>query len=362
MGIWSFVGGKRWEKDRFIANIETECYVSNEPDRVFRLEEDDLLTPGLIDFHCHPWAPGSPAMGNVADQLLASIGISAYADGGTFGYPGWEAADRFWRATSFGEVRSLLNIRPEGFTKLENPLPTKAKDISIDRVVEMIKKSGGRIIGVKVVLGQAEDKEEDLRILKAAREAADMADTVIGVHITNTFLSLEEISSHMKSVDIIIHPFHGERGTALQKDGTYSPTMVKMQQAGIIIDTAVGKSHLSWKVARAAFEQGFHPDVISSDQSTSGWHNNKTLRDLPHILSAFIAGLEMPLDEAFRCVLTKPGQILGINQNYDESLLLLEKKVGRTAFPDTYGQIIEGDFEYLPGIVIRLGKAILQPA
>ena len=361
MGKWSFVGGKRWENDRFIVNAEIKCDVSNEADRVFKLEKDDLLTPGLIDFHCHPWAPGSAAMSNVADQLLASVGISAYVDGGTFGYPGWEAADRFWRATSFGEVRSLLNIRPEGFTKPENPVPTKAKDISVDRVVETVKKANGRIIGVKVVLGQAEDKEEDLRILKTGRAAADMAETIIAVHITNSFLSLEEIFQHMKLMDVLVHPFHGERGTALLEDGTYSPTMFKMQQAGILIDMAVGRSHLSWKVAGAAFEQGFRPDIITSDQSTPGWHN-KTLHDLPHILSACIAGLKMPLDEAFRCVLTKPGRVIGINQGFDESLLLLRKKEGHTTFPDSYGQTIKGEFEYLPEVVIRSGKAIIYPA
>lgn len=358
MAKWEFTGGQKWENDRFVPVSRHQIDVPGEEDKVIELSQGDLLVPGLIDFHCHPWAPGALADFSIADQLLASVGTAAYIDGGSFGYNGWEAGDRFWRATAVAEVRSLLNVRPEGFTIIPNPSPSRAEDISLDRIVETVQRSKGRILGMKLALGSALSKDDDEKLLELGRNAADKTGGILAVHITKTYHSLEEIASYLKPKDVLVHPFHGERGSALREDGTYSNAMFAMKDAGVTMDVSAGKSHLSWKVAKAAFRQGFQPDTISTDQIQLSWHG-QSLRDLPHILSAFAAGLGMPLEDVFRAVITKPRQYLKIDLDYAENLVVLKKKEGKVEFLDSYGEAVAGDYEYLPAIVIRNGKVLV---
>lgn len=48
MGKLHLIGGKIWDRDKFVTNIETVFDV-NEGDSAVSLGEDDLITPGLID-------------------------------------------------------------------------------------------------------------------------------------------------------------------------------------------------------------------------------------------------------------------------------------------------------------------------
>lgn len=360
MGTWKFNRGQKWDHDYFVPALHHEIDIPDEEDKVIELSQEDLLIPGFIDFHCHAWAPGALADFSIADQHLASVGTAAYIDGGSFGYNGWEAGDRFWRATSIAEVRSLLNIRPEGFTIIPNPNPSKAEDISLDRIVETVKKSNGRILGVKLALGLALSKDDDQKLLELGRKAADKTGGIFAVHIAKTYHSPEEIAAYLKPKDVLVHPFHGERGSVLMEDGTYAKTMFTMKDAGITMDVSAGKSNLSWKVAKAAFTQGFKPDIISTDQIHLSW-NRQPLRDLPHLLSAFVAGLGMPLNDAFMTVITKPQQYLKVDVPYSNNLVVLKKYEGKVEFLDSYGEAILGDYEYVPMIVIRNRKVLVAP-
>ena len=358
MGKWKFFGGERWNEEEFVLNTCMEYDLPEEPDMIFHLNSGDLLTPGLVDFHCHIWAPPATAEVHISDQLLLSAGVFACADGGTFGYKDWKDADRFWRNAGQTEIRSMLNVRTEAFSTYPVPKVSTAKEVNMEGLAETFRNAAGRILGFKVALGMAESKEEDGAILKVAREAADQAGTRLAVHITNTYLSLEEIAFHLRPGDFLLHPYHGERGNALERDGTYSGLMPELQNRGINIDVGVGRGHFSWEVARAAFDIGFQPDIISSDQTLLAWQKTP-FRNLSHILSGFVSALKMPLNDAFKAVTTTPAQHMGIQLDLNKNLLLLRKKEGLVQFSDSKGELVPGEYEYIPTVVIIKGKAIV---
>lgn len=360
MGAWKIIGGRKWD-GKLCDNTELEIEVSGEQDIEVHLGKEDILLPGLVDFHCHPWAPGAVADSNIADTMLASIGIVACVDGGTFGYEGWQRADLFWKARREMKILSLLNVRPEGFTKIPNPNPSRAEDISVQRITETFQRAEGRILGLKVTLGSALNKEDDLKILEFTRTAADQCKCWIAMHLTKTFLTLEEIEPYLQAKDLLLHPFHGERGNALTAEGLYSDTMFRMQKKGIKMDTAVGRSHLSWKVAKKAFERGFCPDIITSDQVLPSWHKT-TLHDLPQILSAFASGMGMTDEDVLRATLSVPLEYMKLKLDYGKNLVVLKKRDGKVLFPDTYGELVEGNFEYIPEIVILDNRVLSAPS
>ena len=358
MGKWKFYGGQKWDGEEFIPNGCLDYDLVNEPDRAFQLSPGDLLTPGLVDFHVHIWAPPGTVETQLTDQLLASKGILACGDGGTFGCDSWEAADRFWRNAYITEIRSMLNIRSEGLAVYPVPKVSVAEEVKIDKAVELFKNAQGRILGFKVCLGMSEDKKGDEAILNVARKAADRAGTRIAVHLTNTFLSPGVIASYLKPGDFILHPFHEERGNMLSEDGTYSKVILELKERGVLVDVAAGRAHLSWKVTKAALKEGFIPDIISTDGSRFSWQK-PPFRDLTHLFSAFVTGLKLPLNDTFKAVSSTPARFMGIRSNMDENLVLLKKKEGLIQFADGKGELVEGDYEYIPTIVILKGKALV---
>jgi dihydroorotase len=359
MGVWSFVGGSKWNGANFVPNTRTNYVVENEEDKTFQLDEGDLITSGLIDMHCHVWAMNVDRTMAVSDQMFTATGVIACVDGGSFGYKEWPHADRFWRATGLVEMRSFLNIRPEALNTWPCTNPTLPSDISVDDLVETYKKSNGRIFGFKAHLGWGKDADTDRGWLKIAREAADKAGTKVGVHITNSYLTIEEILSYLKPGDIVIHVYQGKGCAPLDADGTYSQALIDAQKRGIIMDGAVGMNHLSWNVFKQAMAKGFKADVITTDMVNLAWQN-KPYRDFPHVISAFIAGGGMDLDDVFKAVTTTPAKIMGTKYDLDANLLVLKKKDGPVQFSDSLGEYVEGDFEYVTSVFLKEGKVVID--
>ena len=54
----------------------------------------------------------------------------------------------------------------------------------------------------------------------------------------------------------------------LDENGRIFPEVWSARERGVLFDSAQGRIHCSFPVARAAIEQGFPPDVISTDLIT----------------------------------------------------------------------------------------------
>ena len=344
MSIWKIYGGKWWDGQKLAGNKELTYSVSGDTDREFHLSENDIVCGGLVDMHCHLWAKGIHKTMGVAAQAIASSGVVACVDGGSFGYLYWPHADRYWTATSPIITRSYLNIREEGLREWPCDRPTLPNEIDVDLLSDIAKRSKGRIIGIKAHLGFGKDAPTDIGWMEKAREIADKANLPIAVHITNSFLDIEKILSYFKSGDILIHVYQGKKCAPIDEQGRYSQAVIEAHKRGVIMDGAVGINHLSWKVFKAAQEAQFEADVVTTDAVGISWQD-KPFRDLPHVMSAFMnAGMDV--QTVLKAVTTRPADIMGIPYEPHANLLVLSRRDKPTEFMDSLGETLAGGFEY----------------
>lgn len=358
MGTWSFIGGRLWNGTRFENNSNLTYEVPNEKNRTVALSEGDILCCGLIDTHCHLWAPGASKFGHIAEQSLASTGIVGGVDFGSYGYANWEDADRFWRATNTIFTRSFLNICPEGHIPPEGGLHTPAEDISMDRLVEAFNKAEGRILGFKVHLGTGKDAQDDLNWLQCLREAGDKTGAPVGAHFTDTFIDVATILTYLKKGDVLIHVFHGKRGAPIQEDNGYSDAIIEAQKRGVLMDSATGKNNFAWKTFRLAMDKGFLPDLIANDMTFNSWQA-EVHKDLPFLISSFNVVGNMPLENIFTALTTDAARFIGMTDyGSDENLLLLRKTNRPIAVTETLGETQRGEYQYEIGAFLRQGVLI----
>jgi dihydroorotase len=64
---------------------------------------------------------------------------------------------------------------------------------------------------------------------------------------------------------VYCHVYQGTGQTIIGSDGRVCPKLFEARRAGVLFDTANGRKNFSFKVAQAALEGGFAPDIISSD-------------------------------------------------------------------------------------------------
>ncbi|MDR4946551.1 hypothetical protein [Neobacillus cucumis] len=353
MATWRFNGGLIWKENGFKENTSIDIQVSNSEDREIYLSESSLLVPGLIDFHCHIWAPGASV--GVTDTEYISSGVIGSVDAGTFGYDGWENADRLWQNSPM-EIRSWLSVLPEGLTIHPNPNPTKPEDISVERLIETASLAGNRLYGFKVRLGQI-DAKTDRGLLEVARNAAEKSGLKMMVHLTGSSLSIDEVVEILRPGDVLTHPYHGQKGHVLDEHGKVSAAFKQAVDRGLLLDVGQGSKHFSWKVfQQAAMKEGIKPNFISSDIVRNTW-KKPPVNDMSYIVSRFIAG-GLTKEEVFSSVLDNASRFMGLELDYVNRILVLGADHSETQYSDSEGDSITGHIQYNPSIHINHGRVI----
>lgn len=354
MGTWNFKGGLIWTGNRFVCNNDFIINLIDKDDKIIQLNESNLLIPGLIDFHCHLWAPGADL--GVADTDFLSSGVTACADAGTFGYDGWKVADRLWIKSPL-QIVSWLSVLPEGITIHPNPAPTPPGMISLEKLNETLSAAGNRLMGLKIRLGQV-DEATDRGLLKVARIAAEKAKARIMIHLSGTFLSMEEVAESLRAGDVLSHPYHGQQGNILDYGGKISASFKNAVERGILLDVAHGRKHFSWKVYKQAIAEGLKPDTISTDLIASSW-KKKPVFDLCFVLSRFV-GIGLTEDEVFASVFKTPAKLMNIEVDASKTLIVLEKEHSPVQYADAFGEVVTGNIQYIPKLIVNNNQAVVN--
>lgn len=347
------MGGLLWQNNRFLESDYFDMNVEGEMDQVIELSDETLLLPALVDFHCHVWAPGASSVGVTAVEYLSS-GVAACGDAGTFGYYGWTNADRLWRNSPI-EIRSWLSVLPEGLTIYPNSNPTKPENISLERLLDPAFQGNGRLLGYKVRLGQV-DETTDRGLLQLARKAAEQSGLKVMVHITDSFLKIEEVVSILRPGDILTHPYHGKRGNILNDRGKVSQAFIDAVEAGLLLDIGQGSKHFSWKTFHQAMAEGIKPHTISTDIVRNTWKKDP-VNDMSYVLSRFIAA-GITIDEAATSMLTTALDLMGVEVDSSKNLVVLEASHSPVQYADSHGETISSNISYSPVFHVLNGKPV----
>lgn len=323
-----------------------------------------IVTPGLIDIHCHLNYLGS--IGGVpADLALLPSGVTAAADAGSTGVSNYPAMDRqlalqrvktrvFLNVSAGGQIMSRHFSESLDYTKWEKALFDEA-----------IEESKGKIIGFKIRVSNKVVKDLGMQPLEEAVKLSAQYDMPLVVHPSDPPVTMGEVVERLKPGDILCHMYTGMGKNHLVDEGHLSPGVVEGRKRGVLFDVAHGGGNFNFSVAEEAIRLGFYPDFLSSDLSAANW-NKLPLISLLDVMSKFLY-LGFSLYDVISMVTVKAAQALKMEDEWGTlrpgtvaDIAILKEERGKKVFEDHVHNHREGN-TYLTNLgTILDGKIVFR--
>lgn len=323
-----------------------------------------LVVPGLIDQHAHCFI-GAADLGAGTDSVCASTGVTTFVDGGSAGAATFEGMREFVISRSRVRILAFLNISAIGLTYLRigelNHLPYADPEAAAG----VAREHRNLILGIKVRNQKEIVGEAGLEPLRRAIRAADLAGGLrVMIHVTNPPTPLDFILELLRPGDVVSHFLNGRGHGILDDAGRVRTAVTEARRRGILFDVAHGRNHVNFRVAKAAIEQGFFPDTISSDLTSGGAAG--VVKDLPTTLSKFL-NLGMPLEAVVRAATATParaisreGELGTLKPGAVADAAVFELEDGEFEFHDTDGNSLRGRRRLTPYLTVKDGEVWWQ--
>ncbi|MAI47101.1 MAG: hypothetical protein CBC34_014140 [Hyphomicrobiaceae bacterium TMED74] len=270
-----------------------------------------LVSAGLIDFHMHAFRYGH-VLSVDADDVAPTSGTTTFVDAGSAGSLHFLAFREYVIKPATSRILAFLNISAigqttDGVTGLGFHDCDDERLLHVESARETIEKNREFIVGVKV---RAYTNLPSMRAMERARELADLVDLPIMVHTAPAPPSFEDVVSFLRPGDIITHPYHGGSTTTLDDHGNVRAEYWAARERGIEVDLGLDRFHGLLPIMSACVEQGYYPDYVSTDLTTTNRHT--VVFDMPTTMSKLMA-CGMPLEEVFARSTLDPARKLGID-------------------------------------------------
>ena len=326
------------------------------------------VTPGLIDMHVHAFH------GNASDAYIANGFTSLPPDGFTFragvttvvdaGSSGWRNFQEFKKQTidkSQTRILALLNIVGTGMASRFQE--QDVNDMNPQQTAYMINRLFPQIlVGIKSAHYWGDFTQVD-RAVEAGKLANVPVMVDFGEH--NPTNSIEDLfMKHLRPGDMFTHTFAygpANRETVVDENLKVKPFVFEAQKRGIIFDVGHGGGAFSWRQAVPAMQQGFQPNVISTDLHADSM--NGGMKDLCNVMSKFLSmGMSLQ-DVIIRTTINPANAIkrpelgtLTVGGEADVAVLNLRK--GDFGFTDIRRTKLKGTQKLEAELTVRAGKIV----
>lgn len=304
-----------------------------------------LVLPGLIDFHGH-YFWGVHRYSVLADEHCPRSGVTTAVDAGTTGYLSFPGLRRWVMANSRTRIYAQLNIAGVGMVShiLGGEL-TNLGTVDIGQSVDCINNNRDSIVGIKVRMAiEVTGLVNGPVALDLALKLAEATKLRLTVHVSNTPLPLPHILDRLRPGDVVAHVYNPRFSNILDWNRNVIPAVWEARKRGVLFD-ACKAGGLDFNITRVAIEQGFAPDIISTDLVEFPGGAPVCPR-LPEVLSMFLE-LGMPLEKVIATAtcnaaqaLDKPGEhgTLCPDARADVAVFSLEE--GEHRYRDASGNIL----------------------
>ena len=322
-----------------------------------------LVTPGLVDLHAHVFV-NAHDMGANTDRFCRASGVTTLCDAGSAGSATFAGLRQVLDHEVRTRVRAFVNLSAIGITGT-----TRGGELSHfpyadpEGCARTITENPDLAIGVKLRFGPGLVWEYSAEPVKLARRTADMAGNVpMMMHITDSPVPLPDLIAPLKPGDIVTHCYHGRNhGIMGQEKQFVLKEVVEAQRAGIIFDCAHGRSHFNFRMIERALEQGFLPDTISTDLTTTS-ASRGPVWDLPTTMTKLLH-FGMPLEEIVRRATATPARIMGyegtigtLKPGANADVALFELRDGTFELRDSDGNTVTARRRLLAQMTVKDGR------
>ena len=333
-----------------------------------------LVTPGLIDLHCHTYAYGS-AIGIPADELIAHQCSTTVVSAGDAGANNFAAYRRFVVPAGRTRQFAFVHIANAGLAGFPVPELLNIDYAQVDIAARTVAENADTVLGVKVRMSENVIARNGLEPLNRAVKACEVSGVPSRVmcHIggVSDRQLMSQILDTLRPGDVLTHCYSGApnnagEGTNIVQDGKLLPAALAAKKRGVLFDIGHGGGSFDYTIAEAAMAQGCLPDTISSDVHVfSG--NTPGVPYLPWIMSKMI-GLGFSLAEVITMTTATPAQVIGripkhgtLQIGAPADLSILEIVDGPVSFVDTRSNKREGKMHLRPIGAVIAGVAFGRP-
>jgi dihydroorotase len=320
-----------------------------------------LVTPGLVDLHCHVYPYGS-AIGIPADELVAHQCTTTCVSAGDAGANNFAAFRRFIVAQTRTRLYAFVHIANIGLTPFPQPELYIIDYAQVDSCAKTVAENADIAIGVKVRMSENIIARNGAEPLRRSIQACEMAGTGgrVMAHIggVESVALMIQILDLLRPGDILTHAYTGLPNIAgaftnIVQNGQVLPAALAAKRRGVVFDVGHGGGSFDFTMAEAAIAQGCPPDTISSDvHVVSG--NTPGMPYLTWVMSKFLA-LGYPLEEVVAMATINPAKIINrapklgtLQVGAPGDVAIMELVEGEVSFVDTRNNT-------------RTGRAYLKP-
>jgi dihydroorotase len=275
-----------------------------------------LVTPGLVDLHCHVYPYGS-AIGIPADELVQFQGTTTVVSAGDAGVNNLAALRRFIVAQTRARMYAFLHIANNGLSAFPVAELYNIDNAQVEACAMALAENPDFLIGVKVRMSENVIFKHGIEPLKRGIQACEMcgwpARMMVHIGGVETRELMSEILDLLRPGDVLTHCYSGAPNmsgvfTNIVQDGRLLPAALAAKQRGVIFDVAHGGGSFDFTVAEVAIPSGATPDTISSDIHVfSG--NTPGMPFLPNVMSKFLA-MGFPLEQVVAMATIAPAKII----------------------------------------------------
>ncbi|MDB5619466.1 amidohydrolase/deacetylase family metallohydrolase [Tardiphaga sp.] len=307
-----------------------------------------LVTPGLIDLHCHVYPYGS-AIGIPADELVQHQCTTTVVSAGDAGVNNLAALRRYIVAQSRSRIYAFVHIANNGLSAFPVAELYNIDNAQVEACAMALAENPDFLIGVKVRMSENVIFRHGLEPLKRAIQACEMcgwpAKMMVHIGGVESTELMSGILDLLRPGDVLTHAYSGAPNLAgaftnIVKDGRLLPAALAAKQRGVIFDVGHGGGSFDFTVADAAIAQGCPPDTISSDIHVfSG--NTPGMPYLPWVMSKFLT-MGYSLEQVVAMATTAPAGIISRAANIGTlkvgapaDVAIMELVEGPVSFVDT---------------------------
>ena len=275
-----------------------------------------LVTPGLVDLHCHVYPYGS-AIGIPADELVQFQGTTTVVSAGDAGVNNLAALRRFIVAQTRARMYAFLHIANNGLSAFPVAELYNIDNAQVEACAMALAENPDFLIGVKVRMSENVIFKHGIEPLKRGIQACEMcgwpARMMVHIGGVETRELMSDILDLLRPGDVLTHCYSGAPNmsgvfTNIVQDGRLLPAALAAKQRGVIFDVAHGGGSFDFTVAEVAIPGGGAPDTISSDIHVfSG--NTPGMPFLPNVMSKFLA-MGFPLEQVVAMTTIAPAKII----------------------------------------------------
>ena len=333
-----------------------------------------LVTPGLIDLHCHTYPYGS-AIGIPADELVAHQCTTTVVSAGDARANNFAAFRRFVVPASRTRQFAFVHIAVAGLAGFPVPELFNIDYAQVEVAARAVAENADMVLGVKVRMSENVIARHGLEPLKRAIAACERSGVPAKVMCHIGGVADRELMSQILDLfrpgDVLTHCYSGApnnagMGTNIVQDGKLLPAALAAKKRGVIFDIGHGGGSFDYTIAEAAIAQGCLPDTISSDVHVfSG--NSPGMPYLPWVMSKMI-GLGFTLPEVITMATAAPARVISripkhgtLQLGAPADLSILELVEGPVSFVDTRDNKRVGKLHLRPAGTVVAGVAFGRP-